>query len=123
MVSKPPKGPASVKGSTVQPTYTERKMRYFSISESEMKNIGLTNLLQTSCIGVGSAMLAFALDIFKNTTLAESVPTKAAEIASYAQQICVVLGLVFYLIAGLIWFWRSGMINTIKRDSVDDING
>ncbi len=108
-----------VPGSTVRPTYTERKMRYFSISESELKTIGLANLGQNFFLAVGSGPLAFSLDIFKDTTLAESVPTKAAEIASYAQPICFVLGLIFYGGAAGVWLWRKGMVDTIKKESVD----
>lgn len=94
-------------------------MRYFSISDSELKTIGLANLGQSFFYAAGSAFLAFSLDIFKDTTLAASVPTQAAEIASYVQPLCFVLGLFFYAAAGLIWVWRKGMIDTIKKESVD----
>lgn len=94
-------------------------MRYFSVSETELATIGLANLGQNFFLAVGSALLAFSLDIFKDTTMAEKVPTTAAEIAGYAQPICFFLGLAFYGAAGGIWWWRRGMINTIKIESRD----
>jgi len=123
MVDAPKKGEDAVSGSTVLPTYTERKMRYFSISDSELRTIGLANLGQNFLLALGSAMLAFSLDIFKDTTLAESIPTKAAEIASYVQPICLILGVVFYSGAAGVWYWRKGMIDTIKKESKDHSNG
>ncbi len=122
MVDELEKGLGGVVGGTVRATYTERNMRYFSISESELKTIGLANLGQNFFLAVGSGLLAFSLDIFKDTTLAENVPTKAAEIAGYAQPILLFIGLAFYVGAAGVWWWRRGMVKTIKNESVDHAN-
>jgi hypothetical protein len=94
-------------------------MRCYSITESELRTIGLANVGQNIFLSVGSALVAFSLDIFKDTTMAEHVPTMAAEIASYAQPICLFLGLACYVAAFAVWRWRRGMIDTIKKESSD----
>ena len=113
-------GPAAPPGgSTLRAIYTARSMRCFSITESELRTIGLANVGQNILLSIGSALLAFSLDIFKDTTMAEHVPSQAAEIASYVQPICLFLGLAFYVAAGFVWWWRKGMIDTIKKESSD----
>ena len=106
-------------GSTLDVHYTARTMKCYSVTDSELRTIGLANVGQNIFLSLGSAMLAFSLDIFKDTTLATSVPTAAAEIASYVQPICLFLGIAFYIAAGSMWVWRKGMIDAIKKESSD----
>lgn len=94
-------------------------MRCFSVTDSELRTLGLANVGQSICLSIGSALLAFSLDIFKDTTMAEKVPAAAAHAAEYAQPICLFLGVAFYLAAAAVWWWRRGMIDTIKKESSD----
>ncbi|MEO0637650.1 MAG: hypothetical protein AAFY73_13490 [Pseudomonadota bacterium] len=63
--------------------------------------------------------MAFWLDIFKDTLLAESIPEASAEAVSYVLPICFVLGLLFWGGAIALFIWRRGFISDIKASSVD----
>lgn len=104
-------------GSAVEPIYSVRKMKCYSVTESELWQIGLANIAITAFASLGSAMLAFAADIYKDTLLAEKVPDSAAIAISYLQPLLLVLGGLFWVFAGVAMFWRKGMIKIIKTES------
>ncbi|MEL6883441.1 MAG: hypothetical protein AAFP87_02945 [Pseudomonadota bacterium] len=106
-----------VNGSTLEPIYSSRKMVCYSVTESELKQLNLANIGVASFTSLGSAMLAFWLDVFKDTTLASSVPESAQAIISYVQPIILFLGAAFWIISGVILYWRRGLILLIKEES------
>jgi hypothetical protein len=103
-------------GATLEPVYGRRKMRLYAVTESELSQIGLANLLATICIGLGSALVGFGIDIFKDTILTSELPNDAALVAKYVQRLCLFLGLGFYVGAGAIYWWRKGLLETIKSE-------
>jgi len=106
-----------VNGSTVEPVYSSRKMHCYSVTESELQQIGLANIGITAFFTIGSAMLAFWLDIFKDTVLAESVPETAEMVVSFVQPVLLFLGLLFWGIGIIAIYWRRNMIKLIKSES------
>lgn len=104
-------------GSTVEPIYSARQMRCYSVTESELRQIGLANLGITAFSTIGSACLAFWLDIFKDTVLAESIPEAAQIAISYVEPLLLVFGVGFWIVAGLGVLWRHKMIELIKKES------
>ena len=108
-----------VNGSTVEPIYSARKMRCYSVTESELKQIALANLGITAFTSLGSAMLAFALDVFKDTLLAEQIPKEADLVISYLQPILLFIGIGFWILAGLTLRWRRSMIDLVKEESTN----
>lgn len=108
-----------VNGSTVEPIYSARKMRCYSVTESELKQIGLANLGITAFASLGSAMLAFSLDVFKDTLLAEQIPKEADLVISYLQPILLFVGVGLWIMAGLTLRWRRSMIELVKEESTN----
>lgn len=106
-----------VNGATVEPVYSRRKMRCYSVTESELKQIGLANLGITAFASIGSGLLAFYLDIFKDTILAEEVAATAKSAIEYVQPILLFLGVSFWILAIVTLFWRRSMVATIKEES------
>lgn len=107
-----------VNGATVEPVYSTRKMKCYSVTESELKQIGLANLGITAFASIGSGFLAFWLDIFKDTFLADSVPETAQSAINYVQPILLYVGIAFWLLCGATLYWRRNMIQIIKDESV-----
>ncbi len=108
-----------VNGSTIEPVYSKRKMKAYTVTESELKQIGLANIGITGTASIGSAFFVFGLDILKDTVLATEVPKEAAAIVSYVQPISFFIGVAFWLFSAVLMYWRRDMINTIKKESTD----
>jgi len=106
-------------GSTVEPIYSARKMKCYSVTESELQQLGIANIGVTSFFSLGSACFAFALDIFKDSLLSEDVPQVAARAIEYVQPILIFFGIIFWVIAALALKWRRGMIKLIKDESTN----
>ena len=106
-----------VNGATVEPVYSQRKMKCYTVTESELRQIGLSNLGITGLFSLGAAFFAFGLDVFKDTLLAESVPDAAQAIVSYVQPICFFVSASFFVLGLLTIRWRSGLIKLIKDES------
>lgn len=106
-----------IEGSTLVPVYGERRMVMYSVTETELQTMQSFNSRTTSYVGVGSAMITFSLDIFKDTLLATSVPEKAQAAISYVQPICVTLGVIFFVLAAYERFKGWNFLKTIKREN------
>ena len=104
-------------GSAIKPQYAVRSMKCYAVTESELKHIGLANLGQTASFGIGSALIAFGLDIFKDTRLAEQVPESAALVVSTVEPLCFIFGIVFWFVSATLWVWRRDMLATIREES------
>ncbi len=113
------KAAEGMSGSTVEPIYSTRKMRCYSVTESELKQINLANIAITAFSSTGSALLAFWLDIFKDTILSEKVPEVAQTAIGYVQPILLILGIGFWVAAGAALWWRRDMIKLIKQESTN----
>lgn len=104
-------------GSTVDLVYSSRQMRCFSITESELQQISLANIGITASFSFGSALLAFYLDIFKDTVLATEVPAQAQTVIGYVQPVLFGLGLGFWILAAVLMYWRRNMVKLIRDES------
>jgi hypothetical protein len=104
-------------GGIVKPIYSERHMRCLIVSESELKHIGLANLGVTASVGIGSALFSFGANLFKDTALETPAEASAAAVADAVERLCMWGGVVFYVLALLIWIWRWDMIRTIRSES------
>lgn len=104
-------------GSTIETVYSRRKMKCYSVTESELKQIGLANLGVTICVGIGSALVAFGVDVFKDSVLATEIPAAANVLIDSIQPICLYLGAAFYVAAAFLLWWRRSMIDTIKEEN------
>lgn len=104
-------------GSAIKPVYAQRSMKCMAVTESELKQIGLANLGVTVNFGLGSALLAFGLDLFKDKKLTPDMPEGALFMIDAVQPFCWIFGGVFWVIALLLWIWRWDMLRLIKRES------
>ena len=104
-------------GSAIKPQYAQRSMKCYAVTESELKQIGLANIFTTASFGVGSALLALWLDIFKDVHLTEAVPDDFSLLIGVTQPLLFLFGVIFWIIAAIVWNWRRNMINLIKKES------
>ena len=117
MVDVVQRGPAADRGSTVNLVYSERSMKCYAVTESELRQIGLANTGITAFFGIGSALIAFGLDIFKDMIFTDKVPEMARVLSDAVLPLCLGFGVIFWIVAGVIWWQRSGMIVMIKEES------
>lgn len=106
-----------VNGSTVEPVYSTRKMKCYSVTESELRQIGLANLGVTAFSAIGSALTALSVDLFKDTQLSSNIPASTVDALSLVQPILVALSVGFWFLVGLTVWWRRNMIALIKEES------
>jgi len=106
-------------GSIVRPSYSERTMKCYTITDSELKQIGLANVLVTAFSAIGSAFFAFGVDVFKDSQFVDAVPARAQILTQYVQPLCFFLGIALWLSAAAVWWWRRDMIALIKKESVE----
>ncbi|HEY0085380.1 MAG TPA: hypothetical protein VGB65_05670 [Allosphingosinicella sp.] len=92
-------------------------MRCLIVSESELKQIGLANIGVTAFAAIGSALLTFGIDLFKDTSLETPEGKGAAAVADAVETLCIGGGVIFYAVAVLLWWWRRDMIDTIRSES------
>lgn len=104
-------------GAILEPVYSKRQIRCYSVTESELKQIGLANLAVTISFGLGSALMAFWLDVFKDQRLSSDVPDGADILFSIIQPMCLWLGLGFWAASVVFWLWRWDMLKLIKKES------
>ena len=64
---------SSQNGATVKPRYQPREIDCYAITESEMKQLGLSNLLTSAFFGIGSALIAFAIDLTNPSVVAKAI--------------------------------------------------
>lgn len=104
-------------GAIVRPVYSERTMRCFVVTESELKQIGLASIGITAAFGIGSALFAFGLDIYKDVAMAAEIPASALIVASVVQPLCLFGGIGFWLLSVALFLWRARMVSLIKKES------
>jgi hypothetical protein len=95
-------------------------MKCLTVTESELKQIGLANMGVTIFVAIGSALLSFGVDIFKDTTLSPPSAAATAQVADAIETMCLGGGAICYLVALALWLWRRDMIQTIRKESEGD---
>lgn len=108
-------------GGVVKPVYSERTMRCLTVSESELKQLSLSNWGVTIFAAIGSALFTFGVDLLKDTALAPPADRddlKAAiEMADTIETLCLGGGVVCFAVAAGLLFWRRDMLKTIREES------
>lgn len=107
-------------GGQFAPIYSVRRTVCYTVTDSELKQIGLANLGATGFFTIGSLLAGFAIDVFKDIALTEDVPEAAKQIIEGAQPLLFTMAGVFYLIGFLAMVWRWDMIKSIKSESLED---
>lgn len=107
----------SESGSAIKPQYAQRSMKCYAVTESELRYIGLANNAATVCFGIGSAFLALWLDIFREIQFSSEIPEAAQAASQVIQPFLLILWIVFWGVAIMLYFWRRNMILLIKQES------
>ena len=108
-----------INGSTLQPIYSQRRMRCYSVTESELLQIGIANIGITACFSIGSALMTFWLDIFKDTRLATEIPEDVQTALAYIQPIIFFVSLAFFSTGAAAIWWRKRLMDLIRQESTD----
>lgn len=111
---------ADPSGGQFAPIYRVRRTQCYTVTNSELKQIGLANLGATAFFTIGSLLAGFAIDVFKDIVLTEEVPDAAKQIIESAQPLLFTVAAAFYLIGFLAMLWRWDMIKSIKQESSVD---
>ena len=106
-------------GATLEPIYSKRSFKCFTVTESELQQLGLANISMTFTAAIGSALFAFWFDIFKDTEMATEIPDRAKIVLSYVKPLCLYGACLFWLFSLILFLWRGRMLSTIKKESKD----
>jgi hypothetical protein len=98
-------------------------MKCYSITESEIQQIGLANIGSTAAVAIGSALFAFGADIFKSAVLGDPIPRQVEALAQSIQWLTLGGGVFFYAVAIVIWLWRRTLLRTIRQESGEPPEG
>lgn len=101
----------------IQLVQSVRTMRCYTVTDSELKQLGLANIGIAATFGVGSASFAFGLDVYKDAAMAAAIPESARTMIEVVQPICFYTGIAFWVFSAVLWFWRRDMLSLIKRES------
>lgn len=109
--------PKAADGATLRPIYQPREIACMAVTESELKQIGLSNFLTAAFVGVGSALCAFAFDVDKDLYLSSEMPKQVAEMAKMVSSLCWGFGIIAFLLALGMVIWRRDIIQQIRKES------
>lgn len=104
-------------GATLEPIYSKRSFKCFTVTESELQQLGLANLAMTFTAAIGSALFAFWFDIFKDTEMATEIPAKAVVVLGYVKPLCLYGAVLFWTFSFAMFLWRGQMLSIIKKES------
>lgn len=104
-------------GATLKPVYQPRQISCMAVTESELRQIGLSNFLTAAFVGIGSALCAFAFDVDKDLYLSEAMPKQVADLAQMVSTLCWCFGIIFFLMSLGVVVWRRDIIQHIREES------
>ena len=91
-------------------------MKHYTVFDSDFDSLGTQELGQSACLTLSSFCFAFGLDIFKDTLLAEAVPTATQAALSFIQPTLLIFAVLFAVVAGAFWLKKRSTIQKIKDD-------
>lgn len=107
-------------GSTIEPLYTARKMRAFSVTESELNMLSVINGIAAACFALGTGLFGLSVDIQKDLLFATELPASATELRDTVRPLLFWLGAVFYAFGAIALVWRHNTLSIIKREASAD---
>jgi hypothetical protein len=104
-------------GATIVTAYAKRRLRAYSILDSEVKNLSMFNTLSAVCFSVMSAFISFAVGIWVNSLFVENPPAEGKILSHVAAPAsCVFAVIAFCLGIWAIWT-RTSTWRDIRRES------
>lgn len=98
---------------------TEREMKSYSFTDSDLDAISIMNVVSTVSFAFGAGVLTFWIDVRKDLIIASSdelsVPAQAL---SYSVNWFGIPVAVIFIVVGVVaWIKRGGTIRRVKRES------
>jgi hypothetical protein len=103
---------------TLRVVSSVRSMKTYVVTSNEIRTITLVNFGVTVLFSLGSACLGYWLNIHTEIALAGKLPAGAEVVQTIVQPVALVAGIVFYVIGAITWFFRSGFVSTIEKESL-----
>ena len=117
MADNPARGPEGPGGSSVNMQHTERDVTLYVLMESELDRLGDLNTTAAAFTGLGSFFGGLWLDLYKDESLAASLPLATEQALQFIQPLLLLLTLAFTGLAVYFWVQRGRYKSRIKRDS------
>lgn len=92
-------------------------MKYYPVSDAELRNLTLTNTAATFAFSVASACGVFALDLTKDFAMATGVP--AATFATWGgfRLTAIAVGVIASLAGVALIVWRQRIVSDLKTET------
>lgn len=101
-------------GSTIEPLYTKRQMRAFSVTESELNMLSIINGIAGACFSIGTGLIGLSVDV-QQVLQGQTVTLNS--VAHSARPLFVWGGVIFYALGLLAVLWRHNTLEIIKRET------
>jgi hypothetical protein len=106
-------------GSTIEPLYTKRTMRAYSVTESELNMLSVINGLAAVCASIATGLLGLCIGIQQEVMFSAELPESGAALRDFARPILFWSAMAFYGFALITLVWRYNTLHIIKREAGD----
>lgn len=96
---------------------TGRNVKAYGVTENEIEQLGMFNTLTTIFFSVGTGVLTFGVGLFVNWIMAGMPSSYGEVLAKVGGSICIIMGVVFYVVGIILRRQRKSTIQRIKTDS------
>jgi len=106
-------------GSTIVPEYTERRMTFYPVTPREMRDLSFISAAALAFSAIGSFCLSQAFSLYTGAVFAEpgKVTAQGHVLKDFGAPGCLILAIIFYILAGIALYVRSRNIDDIKAES------
>ena len=109
---------ATEDGGRIQPLYAERKVKVYSVQESELKHISGLNVMAMASFSVAAAFFGFAASIWLELAFGDPVAEVGKLIAKYGPPLLLVISFCAFVFGCIAIKTRGSILKTIKDESV-----
>ena len=108
------------RGSSVQPQYGRRRMKYYPLSKGDIRFLTVSNALTSICFAVAAACATFSLDVERDFAIASNVPPAAVAKWGGYEVAAGILAFVLFIVGAGFWIWRELALRAIEEETQFD---
>ncbi|WP_339464401.1 hypothetical protein [Pseudomonas sp. EA_65y_Pfl2_P74] len=115
------RGPAALKGSTIDVVHGKRRVTVYTLAEDTLENLGTLQLTASLCFAIALALLSFSAGAFMSISLAgTAAPVSAVATWNTLKWTTMAFGSFFLVVSFLSQFRHSQKWNKIKTETIHD---
>jgi apolipoprotein N-acyltransferase len=108
---------SAVHGAIIHPVYAKREVMHFAVSEHELSTLTLVNAQVVFCSSAATFLVGIGMTILIGIWLSNTSNSTTDILGRVAAPLILIFALAFAIAGVVLWRWRGGSINRIKRES------